>query len=83
MKADSHATEVFIQCQDNTGTVTTLSAQQPNEIDLGQVRTCYMENIGNSCSSGVFFWGADRDLSAAHLYTGMFCLSLIMFVFDP
>ncbi|XP_073461747.1 hydrocephalus-inducing protein homolog [Aquarana catesbeiana] len=37
VKADSHTTEVFIQCQDNTGTVTTLSAQEPNEIDLGQV----------------------------------------------
>ncbi|CAI9616594.1 unnamed protein product [Staurois parvus] len=37
VKADSHTTEVCIQCQDNTGTVTTLSTQVPNEIDLGQV----------------------------------------------
>ncbi|KAM3920677.1 hydrocephalus-inducing protein homolog [Leptodactylus fuscus] len=37
VKADGHSTQVSVQCQDNTGTVTALSAQEPKEIDLGQV----------------------------------------------
>ncbi|XP_018430800.1 PREDICTED: hydrocephalus-inducing protein homolog, partial [Nanorana parkeri] len=41
VKADGHATEVCITCQDTTRTVTTLSTQQPNHIDLGQVRTSF------------------------------------------
>ncbi|XP_073515931.1 hydrocephalus-inducing protein homolog isoform X2 [Phyllobates terribilis] len=37
VKADGHSTQVSVQCQDNTGAVTLLSAQEPRELDLGQV----------------------------------------------
>ncbi|XP_068116429.1 hydrocephalus-inducing protein homolog [Hyperolius riggenbachi] len=37
VKADSHATEACIQSQDSAGTVSILSTQQPNYMDLGQV----------------------------------------------
>ncbi|XP_069822484.1 hydrocephalus-inducing protein homolog isoform X3 [Dendropsophus ebraccatus] len=37
VKADGHSIQVSVQCQDNTGTVIPLSAQEPKELDLGQV----------------------------------------------
>ncbi|XP_075045519.1 hydrocephalus-inducing protein homolog [Mixophyes fleayi] len=37
VKADGHATEACVQCQDAMGTVTSLSSQEPNQIDLGKV----------------------------------------------
>eukprot|EP00079_Xenopus_tropicalis_P024447 XP_012817094.1 PREDICTED: hydrocephalus-inducing protein homolog isoform X1 [Xenopus tropicalis] len=37
VKAEGHTTDVCVQCQDGTGAVTTLTSQETNEIDLGQV----------------------------------------------
>ncbi|KAG8562376.1 hypothetical protein GDO81_015657 [Engystomops pustulosus] len=37
VKADGHSTQVSVQCQDNMGTNTSLSAQETKELDLGQV----------------------------------------------
>ncbi|XP_075181569.1 hydrocephalus-inducing protein homolog [Anomaloglossus baeobatrachus] len=37
VKADAHSTQVSVQCQDHTGSITLLSALEPRELDLGQV----------------------------------------------
>ncbi|OCT82470.1 hypothetical protein XELAEV_18025000mg [Xenopus laevis] len=37
VKAEGHTTDVCVQCQDNTGALTTLASQETNEIDFGQV----------------------------------------------
>ncbi|XP_077145064.1 hydrocephalus-inducing protein homolog isoform X4 [Ranitomeya variabilis] len=36
VKADGHSTQVSVQCQNSTGAITLLSAQEPKELDLGQ-----------------------------------------------